>query len=205
MNTHSLSLVHNGLTLSANLHGDDGAPLVVLLHGFPDTPHGWDKLLPRLLSAGYQVLTPWLRGYTHSSAKRDANYDLLSVAADIEAWRRELQAEQVHLVGHDWGAAIANVLAGQQRADAPHWQTISLLAVPPMPQAGQWAKLLPQLPKQLLYSAYMPIMQSSASHRLLTRNQAAYVRHLWQRWSPGWDFDQSEFAPAQHVATTSRG
>lgn len=209
MKARKLQLARDGLVLSANLYGDSegnsNKPLLVLLHGFPDTPHSWDELLPNFLAAGYQVLTPWLRGYTQGSAKRGASYDLLSVAADIDAWRRELKVEQAHLVGHDWGAAVANVLAGQQAGaqagHCPHWQTISLLAVPPMPQVGQWLGLMPQLPKQALYSAYMPVMQLSASHRLLTRNNAAYVRRLWQRWSPGWQFSHNEFAPAQQVFT----
>lgn len=140
-NTRKLQIERDGLALSANLYGEGDAPLVVLVHGFPDTPHSWDKLVPILLSAGYRVLAPWLRGYTYGSAKRSARYDLLSVAADIDTWRRELKAEQAHLVGHDWGAAIANVLAGQQANTSPHWQTISLLAVPPLPStfpAGGW-------------------------------------------------------------------
>lgn len=199
MNERPLQLKHDGLSLSATVYGREQDPLVILLHGFPDTPYSWDKLLPQLVAAGYRVLTPWLRGYTHGSARRDARYDLLSVAADIEAWRQELLVDQAHLVGHDWGAAVANVLSGLQGARAPRWLSISMLAVPPMPAAGQWKALLPQLPRQLGYSAYMPLMQLSASHRLLSRNNADYVLRLWRKWSPGWAFDEADFAPARLV------
>lgn len=196
----SLTLQRDGVELTAQLHGNGSGPLLVLLHGFPDTPHSWDQLIPSFVAAGYQVLTPWLRGYTRASAKQNAAYDLLSVAADIEAWRQQLNPEQAHLVGHDWGAVVANVLAGQQSSpQQSHWQTISLLAVPPMPNQAQWRQLLPQLPRQLWYSSYMAVMQLSASHRLLTRKQAQHVRRLWQKWSPSWDFSEQQFAPVQKL------
>ena len=203
MKEQALELRRDGLILSASLYGDDKAPLVVLLHGFPDTPYSWDQLVPRLVSAGYRVLTPWLRGYTLGSANRSARYDLIAVADDIEAWRQHLLADQVHLVGHDWGAAVAMVLAGAESAGttprAVRWASISLLAVPPMPQGSQWRALLPHLPQQLRLSSYMPVMQASASHWLLSRNNAEYVRRIWQRWSPGWAFSDQDFAPARLV------
>lgn len=202
MNEQTLHLRRDGLTLSAGLYGEDDAPLVILLHGFPDTPYSWDRVLPHLVAAGYRVLTPWLRGYTPESAKRGARYDLIAVAEDIEAWRQHLVADQVHLVGHDWGAVVAMVLGGTPPPAAAHagpWKTLSLLAVPPLPHASQWRELLPYLPRQLRLSAYMPVMQLGFSHRLLTRNNAEYVRQIWRKWSPGWHFDDADFAPARLV------
>lgn len=204
MNEKPLRLRRDGLSLSALQYGDEQSPLVILLHGFPDTPYGWDQVVPQLVDAGYCVLTPWLRGYTEGSARSGARYDLLSVAADIEAWRQHMLAEHVHLVGHDWGAAIVSVLAGQYRDQPGRYRSLSLLAVPPLPHASQWQQLLPYLPRQLLYSAYMPLMQLGFSHRLLTRNNAAYVRRIWQRWSPGWGFSDSQFAPTRLVFSDRR-
>ena len=207
MNEQTLHLRRDGLTLSAELYGEDSAPLVILLHGFPDTPYSWDGVVPELVSAGYRVLTPWLRGYTVGSARRDARYDLIAVAEDIEAWRQHLVADQVHLVGHDWGAVVAMVLSGTPPPAAAHagpWKTFSLLAVPPMPHRSQWRRLLPHLPQQLRLSSYMPVMQLGFSHRLLTRNNAAYVRKIWHKWSPGWAFDDAAFAPARLVFSDPR-
>ena len=51
----------NGLRF-AYLEGGSG-PLVVLLHGWPDTPHTWDHQLAALARAGFRVAAPWLRGY----------------------------------------------------------------------------------------------------------------------------------------------
>ncbi|GAB4586107.1 alpha/beta fold hydrolase [Nocardia sp. IFM 10818] len=191
------TLERDGLVLTARHAGSPEAPLVLLLHGFPDTPHSWDGLIPLLLDAGYQVLAPWLRGYTPGSAARDARYDLLAVSADIAAWHRELGAPPAHLVGHDWGAFVAQVLAKQQPRQ---WLSQTLLAIPPFGD-GFAPQALRYLPRQMMLSFYIPIVQSGASPRLLARDEAAFVRSLWRRWSPGWDFTDAEFAPTAGVFT----
>ncbi|BAW07388.1 alpha/beta fold hydrolase [Nocardia seriolae] len=191
------TLRRDGLTLTARHFGPAGAPMVMLLHGFPDTPHTWDGLIPRLVAAGFQVLAPWLRGYTPGSASRSARYDPMAVSADVAAWHRELGGPPTHLVGHDWGAFAAMILAKQ---DPGRWESLTLLAIPPFggglaPGMWRW------LPRQLVLSSYIPVMQSGYSPRLLTRRDAAFVRGLWRRWSPGWAFTDAEFAPTAAVFT----
>ncbi|AYF75748.1 alpha/beta hydrolase [Nocardia yunnanensis] len=193
----TLRLARDGLTLTARRAGAVDAPLVLLLHGFPDTPHSWDGVIPALVAAGYQVAAPWLRGYTPASAARTARYDLMAVAADVAAWAHEIGAPRTHLVGHDWGAFAAMLLAKQQ---PERWQSLSLLAIPPF-GGGVAAGLWRHLPRQALLSSYIPVMQSGYSPALLTRRDAAFVRALWRRWSPGWDFGDDQFAPAAAVFT----
>ncbi|MFJ4653526.1 alpha/beta fold hydrolase [Nocardia sp. NPDC088792] len=193
----TLTLRREGLELTARGFGPADAPLVMLLHGFPDTPHGWDGVIPALVDAGYQVLAPWLRGYTRGSADRRARYDLMAVAADVAAWHAELGAPPTHLVGHDWGAFAAMVAAKQQPRQ---WLSLSLLAIPSF-GGGFEPGILRYLPRQLLLSAYIPVMQARASARLLARHDAAFVRWLWRRWSPGWEFTDLEFAPTAAVFT----
>lgn len=191
------TLRRDGLVLSARHCGPADAPLVVLLHGFPDTPHSFDAMIPVLLEAGYQVLAPWLRGYTRESADRRARYDLLAVSADIEAWHHELGSPPTHLVGHDWGAFVVTMLAKQHPR---RWLSLTLLAIPPFGD-GMPAAAVRHLPRQTLMSSYIPVMQSGASPRLLTRDRAGFVRALWRRWSPGWSFTDTEFAPTAAVFT----
>ncbi|MFI6865648.1 alpha/beta fold hydrolase [Nocardia sp. NPDC050406] len=193
----TLTLHRDGLELTARHVGSPNAPLVLALHGFPDTPHSFDALVPLLLDAGYQVLAPWLRGYTPGSASRSARYDVLAVSDDIRAWHRELGAPPTHLVGHDWGAFTAMVLA---KHDPAQWKSMTLLAIPPF--GGGFAReSLPLLPRQTLMSSYIPLMQSGFSPRLLVRDNAAFVRRLWQRWSPDWRFTDTDFAPTAQVFT----
>ena len=81
----TVNLARGLITLSAWLDGPEQAPLVMLVHGFPDTPHGWDAVADGLVAAGFRVLRPWLRGYTPASVHPEADYDALSAAQDLLA------------------------------------------------------------------------------------------------------------------------
>lgn len=193
----ALELRHDGLLLSARHFGEADAPLVMLLHGFPDTPHSWDGVIPLLVEAGFQVLTPWLRGYTPDSAARTARYDLIAVAEDIAAWHRALGGPPTHLVGHDWGAFAAMILA---KRHPRQWLSLTLLAIPPF-GGGFPLSAARHLARQSVMSSYIPLMQSGLSPRLLTRDNAGFIRRLWHRWSPDWSFTDTDFAPTAQVFT----
>ncbi len=201
MTPTSLSLHRDGLVLEADHWGPRDAPLVMLVHGFPDTPHSWRAMVPGLLAAGYQVLAPWLRGYTDRSANFRSAYGPLPASRDVRAWRDHLAAPETHLVGHDWGAVIALIIVAD---DAQNWKTLSLLAIPPMPRAGVIAAALKSLPRQLWHSRYMLRMQQPSAAELLSANHGAYVAEMWRRWSPGWEFDEATVAPAQAVFSSPR-
>src|SRR5439155_14386247 len=88
--------------------GSGDAPLVVLLHGFPEFWFGWRRQIAPLAAAGFRVVAPDTRGYNLSSKPEgfeDYAVDLL--AADIRGLIGELGAESALLVGHDWGGSIA--------------------------------------------------------------------------------------------------
>ncbi|MDP1540576.1 MAG: alpha/beta hydrolase [Moraxellaceae bacterium] len=184
-----INLAHDGLVLSALHDGEPQAPLVILVHGFPDTPHGWDGVVDGLLAAGFQVLRPWLRGYTPGSAMRTAAYDVAAVAADLLAWRELFDVDEVHLVGHDWGAITAMAAATLQPG---YWRSLSLLAIPPFQRAERGLRFMPQ---QLVNSSYMLVLQSGVSPWLVRQNNCAYLKHLWREWSPTWSFSEDDFSP----------
>lgn len=196
MKSDQLILQRDGLSLQANLYGHPAHPLVVLLHGFPDTPHCWDKLYPILVDAGYQVLVPWLRGYTLDSVSHSAHYGLASATVDLKAWLEMLGAQKFHLVGHDWGAAIAMSYANQYTASL---YSMSLLAVPPIPAMKNILINLKYLPKQLYLSSYMLLMQSHFAKTLLSQNKAEFVAKIWKKWSPTWQFTQADFAATREA------
>ncbi|MBU3094355.1 alpha/beta hydrolase [Acinetobacter baumannii] len=194
-----LTLNRDGLTLHGTLYGKADAALVVLIHGFPDTPHSWDHVYPLLVKAGYQVFVPWLRGYTQDSVNRQAHYGLASALADLAAWLELLKAKgrlknKAHLVGHDWGAAIAMSFASEQ-SEALH--SMSLLAVPPIPNLKDIVKAIPNFPRQLYMSSYMLLMQSRFAEQVLSRNNAGFVEKIWRKWSPTWNFTESDFSPTR--------
>ena len=81
---------------------------VVLLHGFPDSGRPWRHQVPARAGAGFQVIVPDLRGYGRS-AKPEAveAYSLALLAGDVMAILADLEVTRAHMVGHDWGAALA--------------------------------------------------------------------------------------------------
>ncbi len=102
----------NGIDLSVHIAGPQHGLPIWLLHGFPECWHSWREQIPVLAAAGYRVFAPQMRGYGQSSSPADvADYDLLSLCADIQQAMEHFGHEQVTMVGHDWGAVVAWHLA----------------------------------------------------------------------------------------------
>ncbi|HEX7262897.1 MAG TPA: alpha/beta hydrolase [Candidatus Dormibacteraeota bacterium] len=92
---------------------DEGAgPPVVLLHGFPDTHHLWRHQVAALTGAGFRTIAPDMRGRGGSDRPPDvADYSLQKIVADVTGIMDALGVERAHVVGHDWGAAVAWLVA----------------------------------------------------------------------------------------------
>src|ERR1700753_515257 len=88
----------NGLRF-AYLEAGSG-PLVLLLHGFPDTTHSWDDLRPRIAAAGYRAVSPFMRGYDPSGIP-DRDPDQETLARDPLAVIEALGADDAGLIRHD--------------------------------------------------------------------------------------------------------
>src|SRR5438067_8791501 len=85
---------------------------VVLLHGFPDSGRLWRNQVPALVEAGCRVVVPDQRGYGKSDKPADVpSYGIPFLVGDVVAVLDELGIERASVVGHDWGAAVAWVLA----------------------------------------------------------------------------------------------
>lgn len=102
------------LTFDAWVDGPaDGEP-VLLLHGFPEEGHCWRFVQPTLAAAGYRSVAPDLRGYSPGARPVDvAEYTMAHLVGDVLALADELGWERFHLVGHDWGGAVAWQVAGR--------------------------------------------------------------------------------------------
>jgi pimeloyl-ACP methyl ester carboxylesterase len=102
-------------------------PPVVLLHGFPDSGRLWRHQVPALAGAGFQVIVPDLRGYGRSDKPEAVEaYSLLHIAGDVIAILADLNAGRAHVVGHDWGAALAWALASFRPDQVDHLVTLSV-------------------------------------------------------------------------------
>ncbi len=99
---------HDGLDFEVDDLGPAGGHAVIALHGFPSDRACWSGVAGRLIAGGYRVLAPDQRGYRPGAApagRRAYTVDLL--AADVVALADAAGVERFHLVGHDWGAAVA--------------------------------------------------------------------------------------------------
>jgi pimeloyl-ACP methyl ester carboxylesterase len=95
-----------GVSIEYEVTGD-GRP-VVLLHGFPDSGRLWRHQVPALAQIGFQVIVPDLRGYGRSDKPAAVEaYALPTLAGDVLAVMTDVGVERAHVVGHDWGAAVA--------------------------------------------------------------------------------------------------
>jgi pimeloyl-ACP methyl ester carboxylesterase len=100
----------NGLQFYVRDAGS-GAP-VLLLHGFPDTGDLWRNQVPALVKGGFRTIVPDMRGRGRSSKPEAiSEYRLPSMVRDVTAMLDTLGIRRAHVVGHDWSAAVAWLLA----------------------------------------------------------------------------------------------
>ena len=170
----------NGLDFAYVEEGD--GPLVLLLHGFPDTARSWSHQMRLLAEAGYRAVAPWLRGYPPSEIPKDGFYDRGTLATDVAELIRALSGgKPVHLVGQDWGALIAyNVLAA-----FPALVRRAVVMAIPHPLQVRKIQLIPKHVQRSFHWWFfqLPELPEAA----ITGNDFAFIDYLWEIWSsPGY-------------------
>jgi pimeloyl-ACP methyl ester carboxylesterase len=101
-----MRVTSSGVGLHVEVHGD-GDP-VLLLHGWPDDAGLWRHQVPALTAAGFRVIAPDLRGFGRSGRPADKHgYKLADSVGDVAAILDASGTTAAHVVGHDWGAAVA--------------------------------------------------------------------------------------------------
>ena len=104
----------------------EGRP-VLLIHGFPDTGRLWRHQVPALAAAGFKVIVPDLRGYGLSDKPASAeNYALPFLAGDMLGVLADAGEPRAHVVGHDWGAAVAWGLGSLAPDNVDHLSVLSV-------------------------------------------------------------------------------
>lgn len=161
-------------------------PLVVLLHGFPDTPRGWDGIAARLVAAGYRTVVPWLRGYHPDTLVDGLGYGAEAIAGDPLRLLDALGDDTAVLVGHDWGASMvygaASLAPDRVRAivpiDIPHPSLVR-----PSPKAAWGVR-------------HFAALKMPWAERTVAKDDFAYVETLYRRWAPAWSGSDRDAAVA---------
>ncbi|WP_042381285.1 alpha/beta fold hydrolase [Streptacidiphilus melanogenes] len=137
MPAHTKSVTHRLVPSPAgriHLVEQGSGPLVLLVHGFPESWYSWRNQLPVLAAAGYRAVAVDVRGYGRSSKPADpAAYGMVDLVEDNVQVVHALGEETAVVVGHDWGATIAADSA-LLRPDV--FRAVGLLSVPYTPRGG---------------------------------------------------------------------
>ncbi len=175
----------NGLKFSC-LEWGSGPKLAVLVHGFPDTPHTWDVVGPKLAALGYHVVAPYLRGYAPSSIPpRDTTSK--DLGEDVLGWLDAVGAKQAVLVGHDWGAEAVAAAVGL----AP--ERVEKLVMVGIPHRTQ----LPARPRTAWAARHFVTLRLPGALARFTANDFAMVDVFCKRWSPTWRFTAADLREAK--------
>ncbi|WP_415379744.1 alpha/beta fold hydrolase [Halosimplex sp. TS25] len=188
----------NGVDLHVVTAGDPADPLVVLLHGFPDFWYGWRHQIPALVDAGFRVVVPDQRGYNLSEKPRRLDaYRMRELSRDVVELVAAEDRDRAHVIGHDWGAAVAWDLALR------HPESVDRLGIINVPHPAVMRRALRSNPRQLLRSWYMfafqiprvpelflgrddargmlDVLEESANPGAFTDEDLAHYRDAWRR------------------------
>lgn len=171
--------------------GDESAPPIVLVHGFPDDARCWNPIAAALAERGFRTLAPFLRGFGPTrflDPNRPRSGEIAALAHDVLEFANALKLGSFVLVGHDWGARAAYAAT----ALAPH-RVSGLVAL-----SVGYGTSLPGQPPPSFEQARAYWYQWYFGHPLgraaLAADRRAFCRRLWKTWSPGWRFNENDFS-----------
>ncbi len=181
------------IKLAYELSGPETGEAIFLVHGWPDSPRTWDKVLPALHAAGYRTVVPYLRAYGPSSFRRRLigrtprhTGQPVAYAADMLHLADHLRLKRFHFIGHDWGARTAYALA----ALAPErLKSLVAISVPFEPDKAE----APAFPQARAFW-YQWLLCTIPGERKFRADPVAFGLAQWDAWSPpGW-YTEAEFA-----------
>lgn len=180
----------NGTRIQVLLAGRPGKPVLLLLHGYPETHAMWHRVAP-LLAADFALVMPDLRGYGDSakppSLADAANQSKRAMAQDMADLMTALGHRRFHVAGHDRGARVAHRLCLDHEA-----RVASACIMDIAPTLTTF-----ELTDQALATAYFHwfflIQAQPLPERMIAADPESWLRGCLTRWSMG---NEQAFAPA---------
>jgi pimeloyl-ACP methyl ester carboxylesterase len=179
MNLHHIQA--NGLEFAYHEAGD--GPLVLLVHGFPDTARTWDAYLEPIAAAGFHVVAPYLRGY-HPTALPERDTTTLDLGEDVLGLMDALEAQTAVIVGHDWGASAVFAAASLAPERIEKLVTLAIphpLSIKPSPSLVWGAR-------------HFATLRFPGAAGRFRKNDMRGVDVLVNRWAPSWNPPPAELA-----------
>jgi pimeloyl-ACP methyl ester carboxylesterase len=168
-----LELAVGDLVFDARTDGPQDGPLVLLLHGFPETSFSWRHQLPPLAAAGYRAVAPDQRGYSPRARPTDVGeYRFDRLVGDVLGVADALGVDRFHLVGHDWGGGVAWQVAGR------HPDRLLTVTSVSTPHPAAFRNAIRE-GDQRDRSSYMQFFRSPDAEAFFLDNDAAGLRTLY--------------------------
>jgi pimeloyl-ACP methyl ester carboxylesterase len=182
----------NRLSIGYVEAGPANGPVVILLHGWPYDVYSFAEVTPMLVSAGYRVLVPYLRGYGPTrflSADTPRNGQQAVVAIDVIAFMDALKIRQAVIGGFDWGGRTADIVAAlwPERCKA----LVSVSGYLIGSQEANRKPLPPQAELAWWYQFYFATDRGEAGY---AANRFEFNKLIWRLASPQWHFDDATYA-----------
>jgi pimeloyl-ACP methyl ester carboxylesterase len=169
-----IEVAASGFVFDVDVAGAPGAPLVLLLHGFPQTSHTYRNELPALARAGYHAVAPNQRGYSPGARPAQvSDYAVSALVQDALAIADHFDAGLFHLVGHDWGGQLAWSIA------ARYPERVRSLCVLSRPHPAAFAGAMRDDPAQSQRSRHHRAFQDpDTARKLLEQDARRFRRNL---------------------------
>ncbi|MEA3090063.1 MAG: hypothetical protein QOJ04_1405 [Caballeronia sp.] len=171
--------------------GSQNGPVVILLHGWPYDIYSFAEVTPLLVSAGYRVIVPYLRGYGTTrflSADTPRNGQQSVVALDIIALMDALKIDKAIFGGFDWGARTVNIIAALWPERCKAMVSVSGYLIG-SPEANR-APLPPKAELAWWYQFYFATERGYAGYEA---NRHDFNKLIWHTASPKWNFDDATY------------
>jgi len=199
----SLRVQSGEVELAVKVYGEADRPTVVLVHGYPDSSHVWDKVAAPL-SARYRVVAYDVRGAGESSAPRHtAAYALEHLVADLAAVVDAVSPDApVHLVAHDWGSIQSWEAVCTERLKG-RIASYTSISGPSLDHAGYWVMQrlrsgapgdVAKVANQLLHSWYIGAFHLPLAAPLAWK---LGLDQLWPKLLERMEGIKAEAAPSQ--------
>jgi pimeloyl-ACP methyl ester carboxylesterase len=161
---------------TVDIAGPGSGPPVLLLHGFPETRHMWRHLLRALAGAGYRAVAPDQRGYSVGARPPEIkSYAIDLLTSDALGLMDNCGARRFHLVGHDWGAQLAWLIA------AEHPDRVATLTVLSRPHPAAFARAMAEDPEQAKRSHHHQAFRQPETTARLRQDNFGTLRAVLER------------------------
>ncbi len=172
--------------------GPPDGPPVVLLHGFPYAPRGYDGVVAILAAAGMRCLVPYLRGFGPTRFLDPAtprSGEQAALGQDLLDLLDALAIPRAVLAGYDWGGRAACVVAALWPERVAGLVTCTGYTIQDIAASARPAA--PEQEHRWWYQYYFHTKRGRAG---LAADRRGIARLLWRLWSPDWAFDDATFA-----------